>query len=64
MTSRSGARVFVMLSLSTMGLAGSAMAQLTTGTVTGTVQDQQQAVVPGATVTLVAKRGVRRFRRL
>lgn len=33
-------------------LAGVSRAQVTTGTVSGTVQDQQQAVVTGATVTL------------
>jgi hypothetical protein len=32
-----------------------AQAQLTTGTVTGVVQDQQQASVPGASVTLVSE---------
>lgn len=46
------------LLLVTMGLfAGMASAQTLTGTVTGTVIDEQGAVLPGATVTLTSKTG-------
>ena len=40
-----------------LALAGSASAQTQTGTVTGTVLDQQGAVLPGVTVTLTGPRG-------
>ena len=38
-----------------LGLAASVSAQITTGTVTGTVKDEQGGVVPGATVTLISE---------
>lgn len=38
-----------------LGLATTATAQITTGTVTGTVKDSQGLVIPGATVVLVSE---------
>ena len=37
------------------GWAAPALAQLTTGTLAGSVRDDQGATVPGATVTLVSE---------
>ena len=46
--------------LCTLTGAMSANAQITTGTVTGALKDEQGAVVPGATVTLISHtRGTR-----
>lgn len=45
---------FVTAALALCATASAALAQITTGTVTGTVMDTQGAVVPGATVTLVS----------
>jgi len=50
------AGIFIALGLSTMPAA----AQITTGTVTGTIKDSQGGVVPGATVVLISEaRGTR-----
>ena len=38
-----------------LGLAASVSAQITTGTLTGTVRDKQGGVVPGATVTVISE---------
>src|ERR1044072_4750956 len=43
------------LALSLALIAGSAQAEVTTGTVRGTVVDQNNAVVPGAKVTITRK---------
>src|SRR5258708_37102698 len=41
-------------------LAGSASAQINTGTVLGTIKDAQRGVIPGAAVTLISEaRGTR-----
>jgi len=45
----------LMIGAAVCGAARPALAQLTTGTVTGTVADSQSAVVPGATVTLTSE---------
>jgi len=42
--------------LTVFALAAPAAAQLTTGTVSGTVRDPQAGVIPGATVTLISER--------
>lgn len=53
------ARAGVIL-LALAALAGPARAQVTTGTVSGSVKDAQGGVIPGATVTLVSEaRGTR-----
>jgi hypothetical protein len=51
---RSGARQCLLLALvATVLASGSAFAQTVTGTISGTVLDQQGQVVPGATVTVI-----------
>ena len=45
----------LMIGAAVCGAARPALAQLTTGTVTGTVADSQSAVIPGATVTLTSE---------
>jgi len=50
------ARLFALLFVATLAATG-AYAQTITGTVEGTVTDQQGAVLPGATVTLTGPRG-------
>ena len=52
-----------MLAVWALAAAGPAFAQVTTGTVLGTVKDAQGGVIPGATVTLSAKRAARSPRR-
>src|SRR5262245_13015812 len=53
--------VLVVVLLLTSGWTTSAFAQLATGTITGSVRDDQGAVVPGAVVTLVSEnRGSRK----
>ena len=47
------------LALALVLLQGTALAQLSTGTIIGTVQDPTKAVVPGATVTLISESRVR-----
>ena len=42
--------------LTVFALAAPAAAQLTTGTVSGTVRDPQGGIIPGATVTLISER--------
>src|SRR4051812_43294192 len=44
-------RCLLTLALTTL-LSGSAMAQVDTGTISGTVKDQQGGVLPGATATI------------
>ena len=53
-----GATAFAMLFTASL----SAIAQITTGSVVGTVKDAQGGVIPGATVTLTAKPRGRRSR--
>ena len=48
-------RTCVLVLLMLLARAAAAPAQITTGTVAGTVKDPQGAVVPGATVTLVSE---------
>ncbi len=48
---REGATVLIV----TAAIALPASAQITTGTVSGTVKDAQGLVIPGATVTLVSE---------
>ena len=48
---RTGSRKWLILAL-LAGMPALAMGQATTGTIRGTVRDQQSAVVPGATVTI------------
>ena len=53
-------RPVLMAVLFALGLSAAASAQVTTGTVAGTVKDAQGGVVPGATVTLISQaRGTR-----
>src|SRR6187200_1891508 len=52
MTYVRGARLLGFAMIAMMATAGAARAQITTGTVTGTVNDVQGGVIPGATVTL------------
>ena len=48
------------LGLLLMGIADPATAQISTGTVVGTVKDAQGGVIPGATVVLISEaRGTR-----
>src|SRR3954451_4224390 len=51
---RSGCRVMAILAVFALG-AASAFAQITTGTVFGTVKDAQGAIIPGASVTLISE---------
>jgi hypothetical protein len=54
-----GVMATVVLALALMLLSGTALAQITTATVSGTVKDSQGGVVPGATVILISDtRGV------
>ena len=56
----SGSRICRMAFLALLVAAGAASAQVTTGYITGTVQDGQGGVIPGATVTLISEaRGTR-----
>ena len=48
-------RIYALVLLMLLVRAAAAPAQITTGTVAGTVKDPQGAVVPGATVTLVSE---------
>ncbi|HSL23338.1 MAG TPA: TonB-dependent receptor, partial [Vicinamibacterales bacterium] len=50
------ARLFALLFAATL-IAGAAQAQTLTGTVQGTVTDEQGAILPGATATLTGPRG-------
>ena len=43
------------LMLALMLVSSPALAQITTGTVTGTVKDTQGGVIPGATVVLISE---------
>ena len=59
MTMRRNVARGVAIALSLVGLLGGAtraQAQVTTGTIVGTVKDQQGAAVPGATVTITEVR--------
>src|SRR5260370_32610506 len=47
-----GVRIGLMLAL--LLISSAALAQITTGTVSGTVKDPQGAVIPGATVVLIS----------
>ena len=53
---RQSLKMLVLLALAVLlvvaGAPATAVAQVTTGTITGTVRDQQGAIVPGATVTI------------
>src|SRR5262245_42131683 len=44
-----------------IGLAGAAVAQETTGTLTGKLTDDQGLALPGATVTVTGAQGVKSF---
>ncbi|MEP6918522.1 MAG: carboxypeptidase-like regulatory domain-containing protein, partial [Acidobacteriota bacterium] len=60
MITSSRVRTIPVALLLSLALAASAGAQISTGTVTGTVKDAQGGVIPGATVTLVSEaRGTR-----
>src|SRR6187397_1927467 len=41
--------------IASIGLAASALAQATSGTVAGTVKDTQGGIIPGATITLISE---------
>ena len=55
MIPKSGLWRLVAAALVSTALAGTASAQITTGTVSGTVKDAQGGVIPGATVVLVSE---------
>ena len=50
-----GRRQFSALSIMMIMAAPAAMGQVTTGLVTGTVKDAQDAIIPGATVSLISE---------
>jgi hypothetical protein len=52
---RTSFRVIALLFLGILALATPAAAQLTTGTLTGTLKDSQGGVIPGATVTVTSE---------
>jgi hypothetical protein len=54
MAARGNLTLLVAAMIALGAVAGSASAQITTGTVSGSVKDVQGAVVPGARVTLVS----------
>ena len=55
MICKSGLRSLMAAALVWTGLAVSASAQITTGTLSGTVKDAQGGVIPGATVVLISE---------
>ena len=55
MTSQVRLRRGLLAALCVLGATGIARAQITTGTIAGTVKDAQGGVVPGATVTLISE---------
>ena len=60
MSSRRAFRACCIAALLTLGTTSDAGAQITTGTISGTVEDSQGGRIPGATVTLISEsRGTR-----
>ena len=53
MTGRRDTRIFALAIIALLSMTLSASAQVTTGSIAGTVKDVQGGVIPGATVTLV-----------
>ena len=56
-------RVLIVVAVALVAGAWPARAQITTGSVGGTVKDPQAGVIPGATVTLVSETRGTQFRR-
>ena len=60
MVARRNPTLFAAAVIALCAIAAPASAQITTGTVSGTVKDPQGAVIPGAAVTLISEtRGTR-----